>query len=89
MSRAAPVKYASHFTGQAQGFSPEGLYVKGGNPRKTPLTGEIAIYGWKPNYNAGSTPPAHPRTPPSDNLRICFPGGHSTVISVSSAPATP
>ncbi len=23
MSKAAPVKYASHFTGQAQGFSPE------------------------------------------------------------------
>ncbi len=37
-----------------QGFSPprkagqEGvrLYVEGGNPRRTPLIGKIAIYGW-------------------------------------------
>jgi len=33
----------------AQGFSPEAyfLYVEGGNPRRTPLIGKIAIYGWK------------------------------------------
>jgi hypothetical protein len=33
----------------AQGFSPEVyfLYVEGGNPRRTPLIGKIAIYGWK------------------------------------------
>jgi len=32
-----------------QGFSPEAyfLYVEGGNPRRTPLIGKIAIYGWK------------------------------------------
>jgi hypothetical protein len=23
------------------------LYVEGGNPRRTPLIGKIAIYGWK------------------------------------------
>jgi len=33
----------------AQGFSPEAYlkYVEGGNPRRTPLMGKIAIYGWK------------------------------------------
>jgi len=33
----------------AQGFSPETYlkYVSGGNPRRTPLIGKIAIYGWK------------------------------------------
>ena len=33
----------------AQGFSPGAyfLYVEGGNPRRTPLIGKIAIYGWK------------------------------------------
>jgi hypothetical protein len=33
----------------AQGFSPEAYlkYVEGGNPRRTPLIGKIAIYGWK------------------------------------------
>jgi hypothetical protein len=33
----------------AQGFSSEAyfLYVEGGNPRRTPLIGKIAIYGWK------------------------------------------
>jgi hypothetical protein len=33
----------------AQGFSPEAyfLYVEDGNPRRTPLIGKIAIYGWK------------------------------------------
>ncbi len=41
----------------AQGFSPAcpaciwrgGVrqYVEGGNPRRTPLIGKIAIYGWK------------------------------------------
>ncbi len=33
----------------AQGFSPEEYlkYVEGGNPRRTPLIGIIAIYGWK------------------------------------------
>jgi len=32
-----------------KGFSPEAYlkYVEGGNPRRTPLTGKIAIYGWK------------------------------------------
>jgi hypothetical protein len=32
----------------AQGFSPEAYfkYVEGGNPRRTPLIGKIAIYGW-------------------------------------------
>jgi len=32
----------------AQGFLPEAyfLYVEGGNPRRTPLIGKIAIYGW-------------------------------------------
>jgi hypothetical protein len=50
MNKAAPVKYAPHFTGQAQGFSPEAyyMYVEGGNPRRTPIIGKIAIYGWKP-----------------------------------------
>jgi hypothetical protein len=23
------------------------MYVEGGNPRRTPLIGKIAIYGWK------------------------------------------
>jgi hypothetical protein len=47
--QAAPVKYAQHFTGQAQGFSPEAyyMYVEGQNPRRTPNIGKIAIYGWK------------------------------------------
>ena len=38
----------------AQGFSPEAyfMYVKGGNPRRTPLIGKIAIYGWKLFDNA-------------------------------------
>ena len=33
----------------AQGFSSEAYlkYVEGGNPRRTPLIGKIAIYGWK------------------------------------------
>ena len=33
----------------AQGFSPEAYlkYVEGGNPRRTPLIGKIAIYEWK------------------------------------------
>jgi len=33
----------------AQGFSLETSlkYVEGGNPRRTPLIGKIAIYGWK------------------------------------------
>ena len=33
----------------AQGFSPEAYlkYVEGGNPRRTPLIGKTAIYGWK------------------------------------------
>ncbi len=33
----------------AQGFSPEAyfMYVEGGNPRRTPLIGKTAIYGWK------------------------------------------
>jgi hypothetical protein len=33
----------------AQGFSPEAYlkYVEDGNPRRTPLIGKIAIYGWK------------------------------------------
>jgi hypothetical protein len=33
----------------AQGFSPEAYlkYVEGGNPRRTPLIGKIAVYGWK------------------------------------------
>ena len=33
----------------AQGFSPEAYlkYVEGVNPRRTPLIGKIAIYGWK------------------------------------------
>ncbi len=33
----------------AQGFSLEAyfLYVEGGKPRRTPLIGKIAIYGWK------------------------------------------
>ena len=33
----------------AQGFLPEAYlkYVEGGNPRRTPLIGKIAIYGWK------------------------------------------
>jgi len=26
------------------------LYVEGGNPRRTPLIGKIAIYGWKLIY---------------------------------------
>jgi len=32
-----------------QGFLPETYlkYVEGGNPRRTPLIGKIAIYGWK------------------------------------------
>jgi len=32
-----------------QGFSPEAYYwyVEGGKPRRTPLIGKIAIYGWK------------------------------------------
>jgi hypothetical protein len=36
----------------AQGFSPEAYlkYVEGGNPRRTPLIGKIAIYGWKLIY---------------------------------------
>jgi len=42
----------------AQGFSPACpavcgeayfKYVEGGNPRRTPLIGKIAIYGWKLN----------------------------------------
>jgi hypothetical protein len=35
----------------AQGFSPEAYlkYVEGENPRRTPLIGKIAIYGWKLN----------------------------------------
>ncbi len=38
----------------AQGFSPEAylLYVEGGNTRRTPLIGKIAIYGWKLFDNA-------------------------------------
>jgi hypothetical protein len=49
MSKAAPVKYAPHFTGQAQGFSPEAyyMYVEGVNPRRTQIIGKITIYGWK------------------------------------------
>ena len=37
----------------AQGFSPEAyfLYVEGGNQRRTPLIGKIAIYGWKLTFN--------------------------------------
>ena len=37
----------------AQGFSPEAYlkYVEGGNPRRTPLIGKIAIYGWKLTFN--------------------------------------
>jgi hypothetical protein len=37
----------------AQGFSPEAYlkYVEGGNPRRTPLIGKIAIYGWKLTCN--------------------------------------
>ncbi len=33
----------------AQGFSAEAYfkYVEGGDPRRTPLIGKIAIYGWK------------------------------------------
>ncbi len=33
----------------AQGFSPEAYlkYVESENPRRTPLIGKIAIYGWK------------------------------------------
>jgi hypothetical protein len=33
----------------AQGFSPEAYlqYVEGGSPRRTPLIGKIAIYGWQ------------------------------------------
>jgi hypothetical protein len=33
----------------AQGFLPEAYlkYVEGGNPRRTPLIGKRAIYGWK------------------------------------------
>jgi len=33
----------------AQGFTPEAYlkYVEGGNPRRTPFIGKIAIYGWK------------------------------------------
>jgi len=33
----------------AQGFSSEAYvqYIEGGNPRRTPLIGKIAIYGWK------------------------------------------
>jgi hypothetical protein len=33
----------------AQGFSPEAyyMYVEGGNPRRTPIIGKIAIYEWK------------------------------------------
>jgi hypothetical protein len=33
----------------AQGFSPEAYlkYVEVENPRRTPLIGKIAIYGWK------------------------------------------
>jgi hypothetical protein len=39
--------------GAAQGFSAEAYfkYVEGGNPRRTPLIGKIAIYGWKLNKN--------------------------------------
>jgi hypothetical protein len=42
----------------AQGFSPEAYlkYVEGGNPRRTPLIGEIAIYGWKLIKIAGYVP---------------------------------
>jgi len=38
----------------AQGFSPEAYfsYVEGGNPRRTPLIGKIAIYGWKLTQDA-------------------------------------
>ena len=42
----------------AQGFSLEAyfLYVEGGNPRRTPLIGKIAIYGWKlANQTKGNT----------------------------------
>jgi hypothetical protein len=44
----------------AQGFSPEAYfsYVEGGNPRRTPLIGKIAIYGWKlrpPQTNSSTT----------------------------------
>ena len=39
----------------AQGFLTEAyfLYVEGGNPRRTPLIGKIAIYGWKLCYTKG------------------------------------
>ncbi len=38
----------------AQGFSPEAYlkHVEGGNPRRTPLIGKIAIYGWKLSKNS-------------------------------------
>jgi len=40
----------------AQGFLPEAYlkYVEGGNPRRTPLIGKIAIYGWKLGYARNS-----------------------------------
>ncbi len=32
------------------------LYVEGGNPRRTPVIGKIAIYGWKLiNINSGTS----------------------------------
>ena len=38
----------------AQGFSPEAYlkYFEGGNLRRTPLIGKIAIYGWKLSKNS-------------------------------------
>jgi len=38
----------------AQGFSPEAYlkYFEDGNPRRTPLIGKIAIYGWKLSKNS-------------------------------------
>ena len=55
MSKAASaVARKSAMAGQARVFGPrkagqEGvrLYAAAGNPRRTPLIGKIAIYGWK------------------------------------------
>jgi hypothetical protein len=56
MSKAASaVARKKGYGGTSKGFRPHvpllrggvRLYVEGGNPRRTPLIGKIAIYGWK------------------------------------------
>ena len=43
------MRYFFDEQGRHKGFRPRHtrLYVEDGNPRRTPLIGNIAIYGWK------------------------------------------